>query len=75
MSMVLFLHDVLTILKKVSLKFQEGSVVADVSLTVKTAITQIKSFAETDGPSLQKLQQFETCELPTVGATTRTVYK
>ena len=75
-SMVLFLHDVLTVLKKVSLKFQEeGSVVADVSLTVKTAITRIKSFAETDGPSLQKLQQFETCELPTVGATTRTVYK
>ena len=34
-----------------------------------------KSFAETDGLSLQKLQQFETCELPTVGATTRTVYK
>ena len=40
----LFQHDVLTVLHKISLKFQQdGSVLADVSLTVKTALSRIKS--------------------------------
>ena len=42
-SMALFLQDILLVLYKVSLKFQEeGSVVADVSLTIKTALIRIK---------------------------------
>ena len=46
MSMALFLQDVLLVLHKVSLKFQEeGSVVADVSLTIKTALTRIKALS------------------------------
>ena len=45
--MALFLGDVLTVLHKVSLKFQEeGSVVADVSLTIGTMLTRIKSFKD-----------------------------
>ena len=44
--MALFLQDILTILNKVSLKFQEeNSVVADVSVSVKTTIARIKSLA------------------------------
>ena len=44
--MALFLQDVLLVLHKVSLKFQEeGSVVADVSLTIKTALTRIKALS------------------------------
>ena len=43
-SAALFLKDVLTVLHKVSLKFQEeGSVVADVSLTMNTALKCIES--------------------------------
>ena len=39
-AMALFLEDLLTVLQKVSLKFQEeGLVVADISLTIKTTIT------------------------------------
>ena len=45
-AMALFLQDILTILNKVSLKFQEeNSVVADVSVSVKTTIARIKSLA------------------------------
>ena len=45
-SMALFLQDILLVLYKVSLKFQEeGSVVADVSLTIKTALTRIKALS------------------------------
>ena len=47
LAMALFLHDVLTVLHKVSLKFQQdGSVVADVSLSIKTALSRIKSMEE-----------------------------
>ena len=50
-SMALFLQDVLTVLQKVSLKFQEeGSVVADVSLTIKTTLKRIESFITNNGP-------------------------
>ena len=42
--MALFLQDLLTVLHKVSLKFQEdNSVVADVSLSFKTALLRIRS--------------------------------
>ena len=52
--MALFLEDLLTVLQKVSLKFpEEGSVAADVSLTIKTIVARLKSFATSDGPSLQ----------------------
>lgn len=75
-AMALFLEDILIVLQKVSLKFQEeGSVAADVSLTIKTALACIKSFATTDGPSLQRLQKFETCQAPSAGAETRNTYK
>lgn len=75
-AMALFLEDLLTVLQKVSLKFQEeGSVAADISLTIKTTITRIKSFATIDGPSLQKLPQFETCQGPSAGTETRNTYR
>ena len=32
-------------------------------------------FYHSDGPSLQKLEQFETCNTPSAGATTRECYK
>ena len=38
-AMALLLEDLLIVLQKVSLKFQEGSVVAAISLTIKTTIT------------------------------------
>ena len=42
--MALFLHDVLTVLHKISLKFQQDrSVLADVPLTIKIALSRIKS--------------------------------
>ena len=42
--MALFLQDVLTVLHKVSLKFQEEkSVVADISVCIKTIISRIKA--------------------------------
>ena len=57
------------------MKFQEGSVVADVSLTIKTTVAQIKSFGTSDGQSLQRLPQFATCQTPSAGTTTRNTYK
>ena len=40
--MALFLDDILTVLQKVSMKFQEeGSVVADVSLTMRLLKDQL----------------------------------
>lgn len=74
--MALFLQDILTVLHKVSTKFQEeGSVVADVSLTVKTTLSRINSFAANNGPSFQKLAKYETVEGPVAGATTREIYR
>ena len=75
-AMTQFLKDLLTVLHKVSLKFQEeGSVVADASLTIKTAVAHIKSFGTSDGPSLQRLPQFATCQAPSAGTTTGNTYK
>ena len=75
-AMALFLEDLLTVLQKVSLKFQEeGSVAADVSLTIKTTVARLKSFATSDGPSLQRLPQFETCQAPSAGTASRNIYK
>ena len=74
-AMALFLKDVLDVLHKVSLKFwEEGSVVADVSITIRTAVTWVKSLTSNDGPSLQKLPQFETCQLPSAGTSTRNTH-
>ena len=62
-SMALFLQDVLTVLQKVSLKFQEkGSVVADVSLTIKTTFKRIESFITNNVPSFHKLAEYEQYE-------------
>ena len=75
-AMALLLDDLLTILHKVSLKFQEeGSVVADVSLTIKTAVAWIKSFGTSDSPSLQRFPQFAAYQAPSAGTTTRNTYK
>ena len=73
--MSLFLQDVLTILHKVSLKFQqEGSIVAEVSLSINTAMKAVKQLEDTDGPYLKKLPQYETSSAPSAGATTRQTY-
>ena len=54
--MALHMQDILTVLHKVSLKFQEeGSVVSDVSLSIKTAMGRIKSLADQDGPFLKTI--------------------
>ena len=74
--MALFLKDVLTILARVSKKFQEeGSIVADVSLTIKSTVRALELLSTKDGPFLQKLGEFEKCEYPTAGSNTRRTYK
>ena len=74
--MSLFLKDVLTILARVSKKFQEeGSVVADVSLTIKSTMRALELLSTKDGPFLQKLGEFEKCEYPTFGSNIRRTYK
>ena len=76
LAMSLFLKDVLTILARVSKKFQEeGSVVADVSLTIKSTVRALELLSSKDGPFLQKLGKFEKCEYPTAGSNTRRTYK
>ena len=76
LAMSLFLKDVLTILARVSKKFQEeGSVVADVSLTIKSTMRALELMSTKDGPFLQKLGEFEKCEYPTPGSNTRKTYK
>ena len=70
-AMALFLQDVLFILKKVSLKFQEeNSVVADVFLTIRTTIRQLEALKFKDGPFSQNLDQFELSNNPSRGSTT-----
>ena len=74
-AMSLFLQDLLTILHKVSLKFQQdGSVVSEVAFCINTAIKTIQRFHNTDGPFLQKLPNFATSSNPSAGATTRQTY-
>ena len=74
-AMALFLQDILTVLHKVSLKFQKhGSTVAEVSLCINTAIKTLQQFNNTDGPFLKKLPKFETSSAPSAGATTRQTY-
>ena len=71
--MALFLQDILTVLHKVSLKFQKhGSIVAEVSLCINTAIKTLQQFSNTDGPFLKKLPKFETSSAPSAGATRQT---
>ena len=71
MAMVLFLQDVLFVLKKVSLKFQEeNSVAADISLTIKSTITQLQILKSKDGPFLQQIREFEISDVPSTGSTT-----
>ena len=73
-AMALFLQDVLFILKKVSLKFQEeNSVVADVFLTIRTTIRQLEALNFKDGPFSQNLDQFELSNNPSRGSTTRSL--
>ena len=73
--MALFLQDILTVLRKVSLKFQKhGSIAAEVSLCINTVIKTLQQFSNTDGPFLKKLPKFETSSAPSAGATTRQTY-
>ena len=74
-AMALFLQDILTVLLKVSLKFQKhGSIVAEVSLCINTAIKTLQQFSSMNGPFLKKLPKFETSTAPSAGATTRQTY-
>ena len=74
-AMALLLRDILAVLQKVSLKFEmDGSVVAEVSLCISTAVKTIQQFLDTDGPFLQKLPKYETSSAPSAGATTRQTY-
>ena len=64
------------ILARVSKKFQEeGSVVADVLLTIKSKVRALELLSTKDGPFLQKLGEFEKCEYPTAETNTRRTYK
>ena len=73
-TMALFLQDVLFVLKKVSLKFQEeNSVVADMALSIKTTTAQLNVMRSKDGPFLQKLKDFQIIDAPTRGSTTRSL--
>ena len=54
LAMALLIQDVLFVLKKVSLKFQEeNSVVAEVVLTIKITIAQLNAMISKDGPFSQ----------------------
>lgn len=75
-AMVLFLQDVLFVLKKVSLKFQEeNSVAADISLTIKSTITQLQTLKSKDGAFLQQIREFEVSDVPSRGSTTRSLVR
>ena len=75
-GMALFLQDILMVLHKDSLKSQEeGSVVADVSLAIKTALKHTESFAINSGPSFQNLAKYETVKGLAAGATIRETYR
>ena len=75
-AMVLFLQDVLFVLKKVSLKFQEeNSVSADISLTIKSIITQLQTLKSKDGAFLQQIREFEVSDVPSRGSTTRSLVR
>ena len=74
--MVFFLQDVLFVLKKVSLKFQEeNSVAADISLSIKSTITQLQTLKSKDGPFLQQIREFEISDASSRGSTTRSLVR
>ena len=53
--MSLFLKDVLTILARVSKKLQEeGSIVTDVSLTIKSTMRELELLSTKNGPFYAK---------------------
>ena len=73
-AMALFLQDVLFILKKVSLKFQEeSSLVLGMALAIKTTISQLQILKSKDGPYFQKFNDFEISDGPSQGTTTRSL--
>ena len=73
-AMALFLQDVLFVLKKVSLKFQEENlVVADMALSIKTTTAPLNAMRSKDGPFLQKLKDFQIIDAPTTGSTKRSL--
>ena len=73
-AMALFLQDVLFILKKVSLKFQEeNSLVVDMALAIKTTISQLQVLKSEDGPYFQKFNDFEIGDGPSQGTTTHSL--
>ena len=66
-AMALLLQDILFVLKKVSLKFQEeNSVVAD-------TISQLQLLKSRDGPYFQKFKEFEIGDTPSQGTTTHSL--
>ena len=70
------MQDVLFVLKKVSLKFQEeNSLVAEVALSIKTTIAQLHAMRSKDGPFLQKIKQFEITDVPFKGSTSRSLHQ
>ena len=73
-TMTLFMQDVLFVLKKVSLKCQEGnSVVTEIALSIKTTIAQLNAMRSKDGPFLQKMNEFEITDIPFNGSTSRSL--
>ena len=73
-AMALLLQDILFVLKKVSLKFQEeNSVVADMALAIKTTISQLQLYKSRDGPYFQKFKEFEIGDTPSQGTTTHSL--
>ena len=68
------LQDVLFVLQKVSLKFQqENSLVADMALIIKTTISQLHALSVKEGPHYQKFDNFEVTDCPTKGPSTHTL--
>ena len=73
-TMALFMQDVLFVLKKVSLKFQEeNSVVAEVALNIMTTIVKLNAMRSKDRPFFQKIKEFEITDVPFKGPTSRSL--
>ena len=71
-AIALFMLDVLFVLKKVSLKFQEeNSVLAGFALSIKMTIGQLNAMRSKDGPLLQKIKEFEITDVLFKSSTSR----
>ena len=72
--MALFLQDVMSVLKMISLKFkEENSVDGDINLSINITMKQLQAMKFKDGTYLQKLNEFQTTDSPSGSTKTRSL--